>query len=106
MTLSVIRRPNQRNRHPEPGEGSIGAHAGGNADGFAALRMTGFEWFGGYDYTLLSSEAPRRQTRKIAPSFLPSRMVMPAMVMPRNAMAQTPSAEAMNLPSPSSWKSS
>lgn len=45
-------------------------------------------------------------TRKIAPSFLPSRIVMPAIVMPRNAIAQTPRAEAMNLPSPSSWKSS
>lgn len=58
------------------------------------------------DHPCYPREKPSGYTRKIAPSFFPRRMVIPVIVMPRKAMAQTPRAEAMNLPSPSNWKSS
>ena len=45
-------------------------------------------------------------TRKIAPSFFPRSRLIPTMVTPKNTIAQTPRALAMNLPSPSNWKSS
>ena len=44
-----------------------------------------------------------RYARKIAPIFLPRRRLVPTITTPRNAIAQTPSAEATYLPVPRSW---
>lgn len=48
----------------------------------------------------------KTQTRKIAPSFLPMRMLAPTRVMVSSAIPQTPMAEAMYGPSPRRLKNS